>query len=293
MTNELPLNVGYGTVIGRYLLAYADSSDVDPYPDGKPASGTILFTPSADYVKNASATPDPVTILPSTVSCNLDSEGYILGPDGNRGVRLIATDDTDNNPSGWTWSVYYRLTDELGVATNTIPSHSISLPEGTTVDLTTALPVPDANGTYYIAGPTGAGYSDIVSVDTITISTGSKTFNVSKIGALEIGTRVRIADAANPTTVFMDGVITAMTSGSITVNVDYALGSGTPALWNVVVTGERGATGPTGNIGALNVDYPLIYTSGTANVKIDTVYLDSIQENIDLTIMKTFMMMGA
>ena len=30
----LPTNVGYGTVTGRFMLAYADGSDADVFPDG-------------------------------------------------------------------------------------------------------------------------------------------------------------------------------------------------------------------------------------------------------------------
>jgi len=166
MANELPSNVGYGTVTGRFLLAYSDSADGDLYPDGAPAKGSILFTPSPNYVKNASASPAPVTILPATISCDLDSEGYLLGYTGTRGVRLVATDDVDNNPVDWTWKVTFRLTDADGTPTRGIPDFSFELPQGTTVDLTTAMPVTDANGTYYLVGP--AGPANVLSVSSTT-----------------------------------------------------------------------------------------------------------------------------
>jgi hypothetical protein len=155
MANELPSNVGYGTVTGRFLLAYSDSNDVDLYPDGAPAKGSVLFTPSPNYVKNASASPTPVTILPATISCDLDSEGYLIGYSGSRGVRLVATDDADNNPVDWTWKVTFRLTDQSDTPARGIPDFSFELPQGTTVDLTTVMPVTDSNGTYYLVGPTG------------------------------------------------------------------------------------------------------------------------------------------
>lgn len=157
--NDLPSNVSYGTVVGRFLLAYADGVDSNVYPDGVPATGTVLFTPSAAYIKDSAAvvgtTLTPVTILPATIECALDNEGYVLGSDGTRGVRLVATDDPDLNPNDWTWRVDYRLFDQDNAPVRTIPSHHIELPSNTIVDLTTAAPVAAGDGTFYIVGPRG------------------------------------------------------------------------------------------------------------------------------------------
>jgi hypothetical protein len=175
----LPSNVGYGTVVGRFLLAYADGLDLDVFPDGAPCRGTVLLTPSAPYVKNVTASPNPVTILPATIECPLDSEGYLLGPDNTRGVRLVATNDADNNPVDWTWRVDFRLTDQLDSPTRGIPTFHFQLPIGQTIDLTTVSPVPDANGVYYLTGPTGAtgaqGPSGTVSVSSPITNSGTST----------------------------------------------------------------------------------------------------------------------
>src|SRR5580704_11419194 len=54
----------------------------------------------------------------------------------------------------------------------------------------------------------------------------------------------------------MEGLVTAHSAGSITINVDTVGGSGTPTSWNinlagnVGVTGVAGATGATGATGA-------------------------------------------
>lgn len=157
--NDLPSNISYGTVKGRFLLAYADGVDSDVFPDGAPAKGSILFTPSPANIKDTTAVANsvltPVTILPGTIACELDSEGYLLGTDGTRGVRLVATDDPDMNPTNWTWQVDYRLTDQDGAAVRGVPTHDMSLPSGTTVDLTQVAPVASSDGTYYIVGPQG------------------------------------------------------------------------------------------------------------------------------------------
>jgi hypothetical protein len=152
----LPSNVSYGTVHGRFILAYGDTDDAGLFPDAVPASGSVFFTPSPVFLKNAGASPDPVTILPAPVEVSLDADGYIRahsGADG-LGVRLVATDDPDNNPVNWTWSVQFRLTDEDGTPVP-MPGFSFSLPSNSEVDLTVLSPVPSADGTFYLVGPTG------------------------------------------------------------------------------------------------------------------------------------------
>jgi hypothetical protein len=137
MANELPSNISYGTVVGRFLLAYADGPDVDPNPDGVACGGSIVFVPSVERLRNATGLPAPVTILVRPVVCQLDSEGYLLGSDNTRGVRLLATDDTDNVPTGWTWTAQYRLTDTDGATLQSLPNQTFSLSGSATLDLTT------------------------------------------------------------------------------------------------------------------------------------------------------------
>lgn len=141
MANELPTNVNYGTIVGRFLIAYQDKDDADLYPDGAPASGYIYLVPSVEKVKDPTASPAPVTIIPTTLKLSIDSEGYIIGSNGNRGVAVIATDDTDLVPTGWTWGVRYELTDPSGTPLRSIGAHNISVPGGTTIDLITTAPV--------------------------------------------------------------------------------------------------------------------------------------------------------
>lgn len=152
---SLPNNVNYGTVVGRFLIAKADGSDIDLFPDGAAAKGSVFFTPSVRQLLNLGASPQPVTIIPATYEAVLDAEGYLIGDDGSRAVRLIATDDPDLNPTGWTWTVSYRLTDDQDVPINGIPDFSMELPTDGEVDLTVVTPVALANGTYYNIGPTG------------------------------------------------------------------------------------------------------------------------------------------
>ena len=58
-----------------------------------------------------------------------------------------------------------------------------------------------------------------------------------------MGARVRI----NNTTNFMEGQITAYTTTSLTVNVDYTSGSGTFASWTFNIAGQVGTSGYSGS----------------------------------------------
>jgi hypothetical protein len=88
------------------------------------------------------------------------------------------------------------------------------------------------------------------STDSNTIGTGSKTFTYyipsSNLGWL-INTRLR---AANDVSNYIEGVVTAVNSTSVTITSDNAVGSGTYISWNITLTGDKGSTGTTGSVTA-------------------------------------------
>lgn len=277
----LPTNVNYGTVVGQFLLAYADGIDVDVYPDGVPAKGSIYFRPSPIKLQDASASPNPVTILPAVVECVLDSEGYLLGSDATRGVRLVATDDADMNPVNWTWTVEFRLTDQDDVPVS-LPSFSISLPSSTEVDLTVVAPVADSNGTYYLVGPTGPANSLTVgTVDTLapeesayviitgdapdqTINMGipqgyAATITAGATTTTAPGTSAAVTNSGTTAEAIFDFEIPQGAAATIAVGDVTTVVNGTPAaVVNSGTTAEAilnftipaGPTGPQGPIGA-------------------------------------------
>jgi hypothetical protein len=81
------------------------------------------------------------------------------------------------------------------------------------------------------------------------IALGPSTFAYAASANLgwTIGMRLR---AANSGTNYEEGVITAVSTTSVTINVDLAVGAGTFSAWAIGVAGDRGATGPTGATGA-------------------------------------------
>jgi hypothetical protein len=77
------------------------------------------------------------------------------------------------------------------------------------------------------------------STTSIVVGTGAKSLTVAANRPFAIGQPVRIASAADPVNVFMDGIITAYTdtTGAMTVQVSSVKGSGTFASWWVSVGG--------------------------------------------------------
>jgi hypothetical protein len=245
---NIPTNISYGTVTGRFILAYGDSNDSGPEPDAIPAAGAVYFTASPVFIKDATADPAAVTILPTVVEATLDSDGYICGFGTTRGVNLVATDDPQGNPVNWTWAVEFRLTDQAGTPV-ALPGFSFSLPSGQTVDLTVLSPVPDANGTFYLVGPTGP-----------TGPTGP-------------------AGPANSLTV--SGTTTGAAGSSASVTV-----SGTSPTQSLAFTiprgdkgdkGDKGDTGDTGPVGATGATG--ILWKGTWSNTVDYINNDAVFYN--------------
>lgn len=73
-------------------------------------------------------------------------------------------------------------------------------------------------------GSTGLGYAGLTSATSQTPSVASKTFTTNLTStqtAFAVGQRVRAASAANPTTNFMEGVITAFSGTTLTLSADF------------------------------------------------------------------------
>lgn len=170
MSISIP-TLDYGTVVGRYLIELADSSDADLKPDVYPASGHVVFTPGTNFATVHDATPDPAIIFPQKVIGVLDAQGYLCTASFDavnnryartvtdeyiptrRGVSLQSTDDTSLNPHSWTWRVEFHF--NYRGSSIKFDGFNFSLPTDTSVDLTTAVPVETSKGEYTIVGPRG------------------------------------------------------------------------------------------------------------------------------------------
>lgn len=81
------------------------------------------------------------------------------------------------------------------------------------------------------------------------IGTGSKAFTTQRGLAYTPGCRVRIASAANPTTKYMEGVVTAYSGTTLTVTIDTIASSGTYTDWEFSIAGNPGSAGASGPSG--------------------------------------------
>jgi hypothetical protein len=89
----LPTDLTYGYVMGRFLLAVGNKTG-DQKPDAIAAVGTLTFSPAVTQILDDSDV--PTVILPQVVSCQLDSNGYLVDPLGVLGVELITGQYTVN-----------------------------------------------------------------------------------------------------------------------------------------------------------------------------------------------------
>lgn len=228
----LPSNVNYGQVVGQLLEAWGDGAinpgDADVLPDAKACTGTVRFTAKPTYVVDATATPNPVTIFPKVVTCKLDSNGYLLDPDSNPGVYLVADDDPDLNPTGWTWNASFNL--------DGIPqfSRDFSVGVGAIVDLATILgnSIPTDGGTGTIVTPsavidvigrtghvTGAQIAADPALSGTYVSPLGKTSSgaTAPLGYINILDCGAIADDVTDNTAAIQGAITAAAAFGLNV----------------------------------------------------------------------------
>ncbi len=97
-------------------------------------------------------------------------------------------------------------------------------------------------------GVDGAGYGGTSTTSlTIQVTVGGSPLSLTITPALayKAGSRIRIADSADPENKFMEGVVLAYnpTNGASTVDTDLAVGSGTISTWNISIAGQQGIQG--------------------------------------------------
>lgn len=83
---DLPSEVQFGKVEGRFRFAVGDGPDVGSLPDAAPAIGTIIFRPVDANQRVLS--PELETIASAPPPCLVDADGYLVDSQGARGVWL-------------------------------------------------------------------------------------------------------------------------------------------------------------------------------------------------------------
>jgi len=131
-------------------------------------------------------------------------------------------------------------------------------------------------------GSTGAGYAGVTSTTSHDLVTNiSKTFELTTtLGyhAFIVGQRVR---AVYSTNVYVEGVITATSSTSMTVNVSLSVGaSGSYSPWTFSATGQPGSTGTTGATGPRGLSGVVAQTSAPSDTTVVWVDTDDTASQI-------------
>jgi hypothetical protein len=85
---DMPTDIAYGKVVGRFLLAVGDSADGDTLPDAVAPTGMkVKFAPKQSIFKT---TTPLATVIASSIECTVDTDGHMKDTAGNVGVWLIA-----------------------------------------------------------------------------------------------------------------------------------------------------------------------------------------------------------
>ena len=121
----------------RALSSVVDSDDPDREPDAVPlAHLSVKFTPGRTRLVTTSP---PETVFLHPIEWKTDADGYLVSPDGQRGLYLVASDIDPENV--WTWTVRISST-PTSPHQITAVSYSFIAPSGGSVDLSTVVPVP-------------------------------------------------------------------------------------------------------------------------------------------------------
>lgn len=151
-----PTKLPVGRVVGQFALVSADTNDAGWEPQFTGVVGTVLFT--------CTATPLPIRfidtghtigLVPTEVAAQFDSEGNLIGVDGEPLV-LLATDSVKLNPTDFNWKVTFNLTDVTTGKQLPLPSFEFQVPEwavaGDEVDLAEVFPVGSSGGVLITRG---------------------------------------------------------------------------------------------------------------------------------------------
>lgn len=143
---EWPDDLGYGMLTGRIGYMDGDHNDTDRKPDMNAVTGgSVMVEPSVKAVRYTGIGGPIILTARKTVGV-IDDQGYICTPaapgeNPTRGIVVPATDDEQLNPTNFT----YKVT--ITASNFSISPFNITVPTGSTQDLTLIAPVPASGGT--------------------------------------------------------------------------------------------------------------------------------------------------
>lgn len=143
---DWPDDLGYGTLTGRIGYMDGDHNDSDRKPDMNAVTGgSVMIEPSVKAVRYTGVG-GPIILTARKTMGVIDDQGYICTPAApgetpSRGIVVPATDDEQLNPTNFT----YKVT--ITAPNFSLTPFNITVPTGSTQDLTLIAPVPASGGT--------------------------------------------------------------------------------------------------------------------------------------------------
>lgn len=132
----IPADVPTGLVTAQFYFVNEDNVDGDTDPSLTVVTGSVLFTPSVTVARMPSK---PATIILIPFKGKFDGSGNLVPDNGTgTGIELVATNSSllvTTIPLKW--KVDFSLKDAATGFSVVIPSLTIDVPVGTTVDLST------------------------------------------------------------------------------------------------------------------------------------------------------------
>ena len=243
----LPAEVTTGTITATMLKAVVDGVDADLFPDGVPLTGQVTFSPEigrrgysgellgGGRLTVATSTP-PQTIVVQPIPVALD-------PGGALSVVLIATDNPDIAPTGWTWTVSFDLP---GVK---VPPFSFEVHAGTTADLSTLAPIEISTGSALFINEAAASAASAAA------SAASAALSASLVGApADTAVAAIVGDPASDTATLLSSTYAPVASTASTTAAQKDGPVFTFGGSRRVVIAEQGTTDQSPHAGMVEVD---------------------------------------
>jgi len=213
---------------------------------GPSAAGTLIWC--GTWSSSTAYIPGDVVLLSGTAYACIASNTNTTPPNSTYWTVLtVSVTQTGINWRGpWSASNSYAVGDAVGLngtAYVAVAANINSTPPNSSWNVLAG------SGATGAAGSTGAaganGISDVValnSTSSVTIGAGSQTFAFASQSNLgwAVGTRLRAAYPTTPTN-YMEGLVTAVSAISVTINVDTVGGAGTFTSWNIGIAGQPGS----------------------------------------------------
>jgi len=160
---DVPSQVQYGKVIGRFVSFVADSNDPGTVPDEVPLTGTVTITPNTPLMRFINTDP-PRTAVISILECRVIN-GDLYAPNSSTpGVWMMASEQPAGQPDHVQFTARFNFNELSGLA-QPVPV-VFEVPVNGTIDLAMAMGVDPDPGTVVVVSTEGVAeveqiYQDI------------------------------------------------------------------------------------------------------------------------------------